>query len=162
MPTSDIPDTQVPYIRDYFAELVGKSLLKYETAELRLREGIWDPWNDLPIRLFVGEGDPTAVAWSHFSRLWIERGTALPFSTEGSEVRWVENVIPALGQLIGSELRSVLLGRGQMSIEGHEIEIWTRLLLVFEAGWLEIFNALDENGYAFHSEQPIGEFIKCI
>lgn len=55
-----------------------------------------------------------------------------------------------------------MLGQGEMSIEGKPIEIWTRLLIRLDVGWLEIFNALDENGYAFHSERPEGSFIPCL
>lgn len=161
MPHADTPAAQTQCIRQYFAPSMGIQLLRCETAELRLENGNWEPWNDLPIRLFIGPNEPTVVSWSHFSRLWIERGTTLPFSIDGSEVRWIENAIPALDRLIGSELRSVLLGRGEMIIEGREVEIWTRLLLVFEAGCLEIYNALDENGYAVHLSIPSGEFIQC-
>ena len=48
-----------------------------------------------------------------------------------------------------------------MSIEGTEIEIWTRLLIETDKGWIELFNALDENGYDFHEGQPSGDFISC-
>jgi len=55
-----------------------------------------------------------------------------------------------------------MLGRGEMSIEAKEVEIWTRLLIQVDEGWLEVFNALDENGYAFHAERPAGIFVPCI
>jgi hypothetical protein len=48
-----------------------------------------------------------------------------------------------------------------MSIEGEEVEIWTRLLIEVDGSWLEIFNALDENGYAFHAGRPAGIFVPC-
>jgi len=49
-----------------------------------------------------------------------------------------------------------------MSIEGRDIEIWTRLVIQVDGGWLEIFNALDENGYAFQRQKPDGEFLPCV
>jgi hypothetical protein len=55
-----------------------------------------------------------------------------------------------------------MLGRGEMSIEGKEIEIWTRLLIATDRGWLEVSNALDENRYDFHVEMPGGDFVSCI
>jgi len=56
----------------------------------------------------------------------------------------------------------VMLGRGEMSIGGKAVEIWTRLVIGLDEGWLEVFNALDENGYAFHVERPAGVFIPCL
>ena len=38
---------------------------------------------------------------------------------------------------------------------------WARLLLEFDRGWLEVFNALDENGYAGHATRPDGEWVRC-
>jgi hypothetical protein len=63
---------------------------------------------------------------------------------------------------VGASIRSVLLGQGEMSMEGQEVEIWTRLLVQLDTGWLEVFNALDENGYDFHAQMPNGGFITCI
>ena len=52
-----------------------------------------------------------------------------------------------------------MLGRGEMTIEGRDVEIWT--LIETDRGWLEIFNALDENGYDLHAEKPAGMFVRC-
>ena len=49
-----------------------------------------------------------------------------------------------------------------MTLEGREVEIWTRLLIETDKGWLEISNALDENGYFFHLEKPRGTFVSCL
>ena len=70
----------------------------------------------------------------------------------------MEKINGAVGTCIGA----VMIGRGQMSVEGRDIEIWTRLLIELGNGWLEIFNALDENGYDFHTQRPTGNFITCI
>jgi hypothetical protein len=49
-----------------------------------------------------------------------------------------------------------------MSVEGRDVEVWTRLLIQTDNGWLEIFNALDENGYDYHSERPGGTLMPCV
>ncbi len=49
-----------------------------------------------------------------------------------------------------------------MTWDGRDIEIWTRLLIECDDGWLEIFNALDENDYAFHTMMPAGTFLPCL
>ncbi len=54
-----------------------------------------------------------------------------------------------------------MLGQGEMSIEGRDIEIWTRLVIETDRGWLEIYNALDENGYEFYAERPEGNLVRC-
>ena len=41
-------------------------------------------------------------------------------------------------------------------------EIWTRLVIELDEGWLEVFNALDENDYAYHEDRPAGVFIPCL
>jgi hypothetical protein len=55
-----------------------------------------------------------------------------------------------------------MLGQGEMSVEGKAFEIGTRLVIELEEGWLEVFNALDENGYAYHEDRPVGVFIRCL
>ena len=77
-------------------------------------------------------------------------------------MRWVHNSIDRLNALIGSTILSVMLGRGEMTLEGRDLEIWTRLLIETDKGWLEVFNALDENGYDFHRHKPEGIFVSCI
>ncbi len=64
-------------------------------------------------------------------------------------------------QLENERICGVSLGRGEMSIESRDIEIWTRLLFDLGGSWLEVFNALDENGYALHLTKPEGEFRPC-
>jgi hypothetical protein len=162
MPRVEERAEKIDCIRTYLKPLVGQRFLKYETAELLHEDGTWTVWNDLPIRLFAESAEPVSLAWSHFDRLWLETGLALPFSIEGMTVRWAENSIPSINPFIGAEVNGVKLGRGDASINGCPLEIWTRLLLVFEAGCLEVYNALDENGYAVHSHIPPGEFIKCV
>lgn len=142
--------------------LVDRRLLRYETAELRLDDGTWGAWNDLPIRLYVDDGEVVSVSWSKFDDLWIERGLRLPFSIEGSTVRWVENALPALNQALGQRIFSVSLGTDNRAIADRGFATWTRLLLELESGWLEVFNALDENGYEFYATRPEGRFERCI
>ena len=70
--------------------------------------------------------------------------------------------IPKINGDIGKMIQSVMLGRGQMTVEGREIEIWTRLVLDLGGLRLEIFNALDEDGYDVHDANRIGDFVHCI
>lgn len=160
-PTIESSDSKVALIREFMSDLVGKSLTKYETAEILHEDGTWSPWPDLPIRLYADSAVPVSVVWSGFDKLWIERGDTLPFSIEGSTVRWVENAIPKVNDILGKEILSVLLGKDSM-LFGSYVEIWVRLTLKLENGWFEIFNNLDENGYEFHTRKPDCESITCV
>jgi hypothetical protein len=155
-------DRKMGDIRSHFAVLVGAKIIRYETAELLFDDGTWDSWNDLPIRLYTDTGKLIAISWSQFDDLWIAGDLSLPFSIEGSTIRWVNNGIEKIKAAIGTSIRSVMLGQGEMSIEGREVASWSRILIQLDTGWLEIFNALDENGYDFHTEEPIGNFVRCI
>ena len=154
-------DRKIEEIRSNFAAVIGARIKRYETAELQLDDGTWIPYQDLPIRLHANTGEIIAISWSRFDDLWISRDLSLPFSIEGSTIRWVSHGIERINAAIGSPIRSVMLGQGEMSIGGREVEIWTRLLIQLDNGWLEIFNALDENGYDFHIEKPPGNLIPC-
>ncbi len=149
-------------IRAHFAPIIGEKILRYETAELLLSDGTWESWPDLPIRLYVGSNRILAISWSRFDDLWLADGLSLPFSTGNSAVRWVINGLEEINTAVGASIKSVMLGRGEMSINGEDVEIWTRLVIELDRGWLEVFNALDENGYAFDPERPVGTFTPCI
>jgi hypothetical protein len=155
-------DHKIGEIRSHFAAVVGARINRYETAERQLDDGTWDRWPDLPIRLYTDAGDVIAISWSRFDDLWIARDLSSPFSIEGSTIRWVDNSIERINAAIGTSIRSVMLGQAEMSTEGKEVEIWTRVLIQLDKGWLEIFNALEENGYDFHAEKPSGNSIPCI
>jgi hypothetical protein len=154
-------EQKVHRIQTEFAPLLGAEIVRFQTAELQLLDGSWTPWPDLPLRIFTHAG-LIAVSWSRFDDLWIAKDFSLPFEVEDSEVRWIDNAIGATQPLVGSRIHSVLLGRGEMSIEGKDVEIWTRLVIVTNKGWLDVFNALDENGYEFYHAMPSGEFVKCL
>ena len=141
--------------------MIGTTLSAYSTAELLHDDGNWGAWPDLPIRLEWGSR-LTAVSWSKFDDLRIATDASLPFAVDGPSVRWVRNGFPSLNRALGGALLSAALGRGEMSIEGRDIEVWTRLLLQTDRGWLEIFNALDENGYEYHPERPRGLLEPCV
>lgn len=158
---SSMIDRKIEDIRAHFAPVIGEKILRYETAEL-LHDGTWGSWPDLPIRLHVGTDRIVAVSWSRFDDLWLADGPSLPFSIGESVVRWVVNGLEEINAVVGASIQSVMLGRGEMTIGGREIEIWTRLVIELDRGWLEVFNALDENGYAFHTERPDGIFVPCI
>jgi hypothetical protein len=145
----------------HFRPLIGLPLVRAETAELRVEGHQWSEWHDPPIRLFFGEGEMVSVAWSHFEKLYLSNDDSVHFPLDYPASRWVSNSIPALNRVLDSTLSSVELGRGELAIGNNAIEIWTRLLLRFDSGWLEIFNNLDENAVSFHPEMPAGEFEKC-
>ena len=149
-------------IRAHFNALIGDRIVWYETAELCLDDGAWESWPDLPIRIRMGSGRLLAVSWSGFEDLWIADDSSLPFRIDYAEVRWVGNGIESINPIIGSTIKSVMLGQGEMTIDSRAVEVWTRLLIGLDRGWLEVFNALDKNGYAFHIDQPLGTFVLCL
>lgn len=155
-------EKKVSDIRSAFGPAIGSTLSGYSTAEVLHDDETWDAWPDLPIRLEWGAHGLIAVSWSKFDDLWIAMDTCLPFTVDGSKVRWVRNALEAVNRAVGATIRSVALGRGEMSVEGRDVEVWTRLLIQTDSGWLEIFNALDENGCAFHPNRPVGTLVSCI
>lgn len=153
---------KVREIQACFSAVIGEKFIRYETAELLLSDDTWNPWQDLPIRLHTHTGKLISIAWSQFDDLWIANDSSLPFSVDVSTTRWVSNSVEKINAALGATIKSVMLGQDEMSIEGSDIRIWTRLLIQVDEHWLEIFNALDENGYDFHTERPIGTFITCV
>lgn len=145
-----------------FSGLIGARLVWYETAELLQEDGSWTPWPDLPIRLYTDSGKVIAVSWSEFDALWIRKDMSLPFPLGDASIRWVRNSIEKINGVLGGTISAVMIGRGEMSIEERDVEVWTRLLIRVGDGWLEIFNALDENGYDVHVSMPAGSFVPCI
>ncbi|MEO6810643.1 MAG: hypothetical protein ABI353_16120 [Isosphaeraceae bacterium] len=155
-------DRKIEDIQSHFVTIVGERITRYETAELLQTDSTWVSWADLPIRLYTGSGRLVAISWSKFDDLWLADDTSLPFPIGDSTVKWVINGLEAINPAVGASIRSVMLGQGEMSIEGKALEIWTRLVIELDEGWLEVFNALDENGYVFHVERPVGVFIPCL
>jgi len=155
-------DAKIALIRQLMGDLIGARLVRFETAELQQLDGDWVAWADMPIRIDTDSGAVVSIAWSHFEDLWMERGTGLPFVPEDVVLRWVTNDIASIQPAVGSRMKSVRIGRGTMTCDGREVEIWTRLLIECDGGWLEVFNALDENGYAFHTTMPTGTWLPCL
>ena len=154
--------TKISAIQKHFSGLVGCPIRRYHTAELNLADGTWVSWPDLPIRVYAESGAMVAVSWARFDDLWLANDESLPFDAEDATTRWVENGIGQINGCLGRVICGVMLGREGMTWGGSQIEIWTRLLIDLDDCWLEIVNALDENGYAFHTTMPIGEFVKCL
>ena len=148
-------------ICDACTPLIGSTIERFETAEIRRDDGTWDDWPDLPIRIYCDRGLLLSVSWSRFDELWLSNDTALPFPVDHAATCWRTNGIDELRPAIGRRIQRVLLGRGDMSIQSREIEIWTRLMFDLGGRWLEVFNALDENGYALHNVEPEGDFRVC-
>jgi hypothetical protein len=153
-----VPSDKVEDIRRQFAPLIGQRIEQYETAEL-LFEGVWRAYDDLPLRLYFSSAAMASISWSRFDDLSF---SDQPFSTEGLDVRWVRNGRSELNHVLGLSLRGAALGRGEMSMGGMDSDIWTRLILDLGPKWLEIYNALDENGYAVHDRCPEGDFWLCV
>jgi hypothetical protein len=149
-------------IQTHFAAIIGEEIIRYEAAELLLDDGTRESWPDLPIRLYTGSNKLVAMSWSRFDDLWLADDPSLPFPIGDSTIRWVVNGLEEINPAVGASIKSVMLGRGEMSIDGKEVEIWTRLVIQVDEGWLEVFNALDENGYGFHAVRPAGVFIPCL
>ena len=149
-------------IQKHFAPLIGSRINRYETAELLHDDGTYGSWPDLPIRIYSESDSLVSISWSRFDDLWLANDHSLPFAAEDATTRWVKDGVAAINNCLGRMIHSVTLGRGELSIEGQEIEIWTRLVIDLGDRWLEIFNALDENGYDLHKTKPTGEFITCI
>jgi hypothetical protein len=150
---------KITAIRAHFLPLIGKALIEFETAQLLLDNDEWDNWFDLPIRLLFHPDMKVSVGWSHFDNLFLSHDDSVNFSIEDALVRWKRNGIAPMCQAIGEPLQSVALGRGDMSVEGNDIEIWSSIVLEFQTGWLEIYNGMDENAFVFHIQKTAGVFL---
>lgn len=144
----------------YFTPCLGRELSAFETAQTKLDDE-WGDWFGLPIRLYFGNYALVSIAWSHFDKLFVSGDKTLNCSTDGLEIRWLRNSVCPIKPAISGQLKSVKLGRGEMSIGDRNVDIWTRVLLEQDHGWLEIFNGLDENGFYFYRNLPAGEFVTC-
>lgn len=145
-----MPEVKCRAVQEMFGSVIGTKLIGYTTAEIKFDH--WEPWPDLPIRLQFDTYKQIAVSWSHFDNLWLADDMSLPFDTSSDPVRWVQNAIAEINPVIGSTLRSVVLQPDYIELSSKNIEIWTRLQLHTDNGCLEIFNALDENGYRYFVE----------
>lgn len=155
-------DNKINKIREACAPVIGKTIECFETAQILFDDGSWDDWHDLPIRLYCTDQTLLSVSWSNFDDLWLSNDKSLSYIDEEATPQWRLNHLEKISGIIGRTIHSVWLGRGQMSIESREIEIWTRLLFDLGDAWFEVFNALDENGYEIYPAKPNGEFQKCI
>lgn len=157
----NLKSDKIEAIRRYFEPWIGQRLLKFETAQLKEESGQWSDWLDPPIRLFFDSKSIISIAWWYLDNLRISGDDSVYFFVEPDEIRWLCNENVIIRPAVSGTLKSVMLGRGDLVVGNEEIEIWTRLLLEFDTGWLEVFNNLDENGFAFYAEKPVGVFVKC-
>lgn len=132
-----------------FLKLLGKKIIKYETAEIYFDD--WEPWNDLPIRIYFDGDEVISIAWSKFDELWLSNDLTLPFSIEYNQVRWVTNSPKEIRGCLNNRISSVKLGVDYLVIENNKIEVFTHLLVYTTNGILDVFNNLDENGYSLTS-----------
>lgn len=141
--------SKVNNIYTCFFKLLGKKIIKYETAEIYFDD--WEPWNDLPIRIYFDGGEVISIAWSKFDELWLSNDLTLPFSIEYNQVRWVTNSPKEIRGCLNNRISSVKLGVDYLVIENNKIEVFTHLLVYTTNGILDVFNNLDENGYSLTS-----------
>ena len=130
-----------------FSGVMGKKIIKYETAEIYF-DG-WEAWDDLPIRIYFDDGGVISIAWSKLDELWLSNDLTLPFPIDYNQVRWVINTPGEISGCLNSTISSVKLGVDYMAIGTDEIEIFTHLLIYTTNGILDVFNNLDDNGYSF-------------
>ena len=156
----DSKDEKFISLKQHLEPMLGEKLQCIETALLKMEDGSWDDWFDLPIRLFFRSEKVISVAWSYFDRLFISNDRSAPFDPADAEIVWKTERIKCFSSLQGQTLRSVSLGQGDMTVDGQAVEVWTRLLLEFDKGQMEIYNGLDENAFAFHEKLPSGRFEK--
>ncbi len=161
MKAFDAKNTKISALRTCFAPLIGSRLTRFETAQGCVDNELWFDWPDLPIRLFFDSDQVASVAWSHSETLWLSNDLSVNFSLEGSRYRWIENGIQSLFPALNGKLQSVALGLDEDERIGPEFEFWTRVLIKFDIGWLEVSNGGDENAYSFSIEQPSAPQVTC-
>ena len=155
-------ENKIELIQSCCESVIGSTIKSSETAEILLEDGTWDDWADLPVRLYFTDEQLLSVSWSKFDELWMSNDLSLPFSVDRMATRWKANAFLPLQKIVGRTVRSVFIGRGEMTIGSQEIEIWTRLLFDLGDVWFEVVNALDQNDYELHTAMPNGEFRKCL
>jgi len=153
--------SKINAIRECCTPVVGQTIDRFETAEILHDDGTWENWPDLPIRIYCADGTLLSVSWSRFDDLWLSNDDSLPFPVEDDKTRWKVNGLDKIDTAVGKVIHGVMLGRGEMTIESREIDIWTRLVFDLGSMWFEVFNAMDENGYDVHLAKPQGEFVHC-
>ena len=89
-PTTTL-EAKIALVREVMGDLIGNRLVKYETAELKLLDGTWVAWPDMPIRLYADANAIVSVSWNRDDDLWIERGSGLPFAADDATLRWKTN-----------------------------------------------------------------------
>ena len=157
-----MPDNKIKAIRAACSPFIGGKIERFETAEIHHSDDTWDDWPDLPIRIYFTDEKLLSISWSRFEDLWLSNDLSLPFEAEDAMTRWKTNCLAEINPAVGQTIQGILLGRGQMTMDSRDIEIWTRLVFDLGGTWLEVFNALDENGYELHMTKPDGEFRECI
>lgn len=158
-----VDQSKIDLIRRHFGPLMGKSIVRFQTAESRLLdEDSWFEDTGLPIRIHFESDALIGISWSRFDDLWLANDHSLPCAADPTQTRWIENGAPWMSSCIGKNLRRVLLGKGQMSIEGQGLDIWTRLVLDLGQRFLEVSNGLDDNCFEVHSACPDDGLVDCL
>jgi hypothetical protein len=147
-------------VANSFSGLIGKEISSYEIAKVCIDDE-WSYWHDLPIYISFGN-EIISISWTQLNELGITPYRVLPFDVSGFILEWHSEGFEPLDKIIGTTILSVSLGKGEFSIEGEEVEIWTKLFISLSNGnTLEIYNALDENGFFLHKNKINDEQRVC-
>ncbi|MGH1366367.1 MAG: hypothetical protein ACRBF0_22595 [Calditrichia bacterium] len=148
MEYTPLKDEKLRNLRKAFGQLIDKRFTHFHTLDLLHEDNNFERCNDLPIILFFEEVDPVSISWSKTEDLAVAFGICLPFGIGGQTTRWVENDVPELKPLLKQKLRGVHLAKEATG------ELWNRIVLTFDSGLMDVFNAGDENGYQFLATKP--------
>lgn len=163
MSFDELLESKMSDLERVFAPVIGKKLKAIETPELHDEEkDNWEDFREHSVRLYFDGEFAATLAWDKFDELCISPDTKIASCYRNTlTIRWLKNTVTGIERLIDRQLKTVELGKGSMSFGENEFDIWIRILLGFETGYFEIYNALDENGYAVHTVHPDGEFLTC-
>jgi hypothetical protein len=120
-----------------------------------------------PVVLRIGEQN-LEIACSEFEKVYLFWNTinVLEAPDRGSftDSFWKMNGLPELSRVIGQKIQQVFLLEAELRImhEGYESSTWCLNGIEFELseGYLQVYNALDENGVS--NEPAIGPGVRRI
>lgn len=148
-------DTALELLESFAREWVGKSIdstyVGWYTED--------DTWyEDIPIVLIIGEKQ-YEICWHEFDDLSITENQLNLNScmVSGLSIPMRKNSLPVLNKAIGKTILGVELGESEMSADDKKTRIINSVNFILEAGYLTVFNALDENGVA---DEPCRESIQ--
>ena len=142
--------------RSNLLQLIG-TRLKSSWAVWGLEGDEW--WNDAPVVLEF-ENATLWIDWWKFDELryqWEpfdpERpGIDLPSSLE-SPLEWRKDCLPEINAVVGNRVERVWIDESTIGFPERLLWILNGISFEFDAGWLSVYNALDENGVSNKREE---------